>query len=287
MGNKMSIKLDGFIYSIAKEAVKEICKNGTCELEDLITKRLNEYSPNSIYSLWEETGFDIIFEEDIDENDYNYYPNPCLPDIFLQINDIIVFIIDEVNSTINEILEDEDEINLIINSSKKNKKSNKDIKNLYKPKKIKLSLDLDYIKKIKKFHIKTEKKLDTVLKDDNEKETGNVKRIKTKKGKNIKFHASLDSVFNSKNSYHIKNISFNEIQQKLIIIFMNNNFEISNSEIIKFSNKYNVFKSQLINSINEVFYEIYEENLIEFFEDDEKYKINDFQIETLKEIVKK
>ena len=65
------------------------------------------------------------------------------------------------------------------------------------------------------------------------------------------------------NSIHRSDISFTQIQTKSLELFVKNNFSVPQSELEAFAKSKGVFSNQLIESINEVCFEILDDVLIE------------------------
>ncbi|MFC2155976.1 tellurite resistance TerB C-terminal domain-containing protein [Acidobacteriota bacterium] len=62
------------------------------------------------------------------------------------------------------------------------------------------------------------------------------------------------------------------MQRELLALFVHHDYYLSKHEMEEFSRNKNVFESQLINGINEIFFDVYDDMLI--LEEEGKYTIN-------------
>jgi hypothetical protein len=117
----------------------------------------------------------------------------------------------------------------------------------------KIELDGDRIAGIKSRHAVTVDKLAEILNDDDEKPEGE-KRIET----GVRENAS--------------SLAWNPTQMELLTLFIQKDYQLFRHEMEEFVRNKNVFESQLLNGINELFFEVYDDMLI--LEEQEKYTIN-------------
>jgi SNF2 family DNA or RNA helicase len=74
-------------------------------------------------------------------------------------------------------------------------------------------------------------------------------------------------------------VEFTEMQKKFLKQFVSKNYTLPREIINSFSKKNNIFPTILINEINEMFYEVHEDNLI--LEEGEAYIISDIYRSTI------
>jgi len=149
-------------------------------------------------------------------------------------------------------------------------KLNKDLANaidlvskIYTKGKKKVLLDLDHINEVKAQHSETVEMLGEVLGDTDEADIGGVQMRK-----NV---APIQIQPTNSTGYN-KALSLNQIQIGLLNTFRENDYKMPMKEIDSFAKKHSIFKSQLIDSINENCYEIIDDILIE--ETENGYLIN-------------
>ncbi len=116
-----------------------------------------------------------------------------------------------------------------------------EIDNIYIPKRKKIELDQSAIEEVENKHENTVELLNEYLNDSLE--------IDTTTDAEIEVAVISDK---ENNSQFIPEISFNKIQEKLIMQIVENNFEINQSIVDQFATQNGVFKNQLIDSINEI-----------------------------------
>ena len=142
----------------------------------------------------------------------------------------------------------------------------------------KIKLNENEIQHIEKKHAGTVELLNEYLEEDEtvikQKNPETQVKTKAKKDKKPKEDAKKTNTAKSK-SIFIAGLDFNEIQEKLIAKIVKNSFSIGQDEVAKIALKNNLFKNQLIDSINELCSEYLDgEALIE--EDEEDYVIEEF-----------
>jgi hypothetical protein len=76
---------------------------------------------------------------------------------------------------------------------------------------------------------------------------------------------------NSKSDFEI---NFSEIETELLALFRENNFQLNDSQVSDFAKSQKQFKTSLVQKINQKFYEIHEENLVE--QNDQIYCISSY-----------
>jgi uncharacterized protein YgfB (UPF0149 family) len=161
----------------------------------------------------------------------------------------------------------------IIDSLKvdKNKKSVLlKMKQLFIPKKKKIKLNREKIVHIHSQHSTTVKKLNEVLLKGEENESPGTPGTNP----NSKSPLYLSDVFASpsREGQSLSSIPFSSIQEELLKLFHEKGYILTHSEASQFAYAHKIFKNQLINSINELFAEFFDDTLIE--ETEETYTIN-------------
>lgn len=109
-------------------------------------------------------------------------------------------------------------------------------------------------------HINTLDKLNSILSDEDTINTLNTEKIEIK------------NIENNKNNESI----FSDIEKDLIKLILEKK-ELLDEEVSNFASKHNKFKNQLINSINELAFDIFDDNIIE--EEENIYKISEYYID--------
>ncbi|MGB3468064.1 MAG: tellurite resistance TerB C-terminal domain-containing protein [Cyclobacteriaceae bacterium] len=144
-------------------------------------------------------------------------------------------------------------------------KALEEISTIYLPKRKQIKLDRTEIKKVEKKHDGTVELLSGYLETDNDSEEENA--LSREEEITIVTPQTYDSIFKSE-------ISLNKVQEELLEKIVNSSFEILQSEVDQYATQNNLFKNQLIDSINDACEELLEgEALIE--EDDENYVIEE------------
>ena len=139
----------------------------------------------------------------------------------------------------------------------------------------KIKLNKNKIQKIEKKHVGTVELLNEYLEEDKAeiKQKSPKTQVKAKPKKPKK--QTKKATVSKSESIFIAGLDFNEIQEKLITKIVKNSFSIAQDEVAKIALENNLFKNQLIDSINELCSEYLDgEALIE--EDEEEYIIEDF-----------
>ena len=144
------------------------------------------------------------------------------------------------------------------------------VSKIYEVKRKKIHLDTALIKEAQQQHSETVGLLNEYLKDEFEDENNSIKTQEIN-DKEIKIEITLKTGA-AQNSTYISDIVFTQIQTTTLEIFVKNNYSVLQNDLEAFAKSKCVFKNQLIESINENCYEIFDDVLIE--EDDEYYTIN-------------
>ena len=143
------------------------------------------------------------------------------------------------------------------------------IPSIYEVKRKKIILDNSSIKEVQKQHSGTVELLNEYLRDDFEDENNSIVSREIN-DEEIKIEITKKNDEKQK-SIFIDELDFNQIHITILEMFSKNNFSITQKEIELFAKSKGVFKNQIIENINEICFEILDDNLIE--EDDEYYTI--------------
>jgi hypothetical protein len=148
---------------------------------------------------------------------------------------------------------------------------------IYAVKRKKIKLDTSSIKEVQQHDSETVELLNEYLNDEYE-DDSNI--LKTQEINNEEATIEItQKIETAQNSNYKKDIAFTQIQTKILDIFAKNNFSVLQSELEAFAKSNGVFKNQLIESINEICYEILDDILIE--EEDEFHTINPIYYQNL------
>lgn len=146
----------------------------------------------------------------------------------------------------------------------------KSVSKVYEIKRRKIQLDMDSIKEVQQQHSGTVELLNEYLKDDYEDENNT---IKTEEINNEEIKIEITQKSNEiQHSPYLSDIAFTPIHITALELFSKSNFSVSEIEFESFAKSQGVFKNQLIESINEICYDFFDDVLIE--EEDEYYTIN-------------
>ncbi len=143
---------------------------------------------------------------------------------------------------INDLIKDRD-LDKALNAASK----------VYEIKRRKIKLNKSSIQEAKQQHSETVNLLSEYLKDD---DSGDVAAQEVQK-------ESLKEEAVAQDSTSIFSIPFNSTQIALVNLFEQNNFSVSRSDLEIFARSNNVFESRIIDSINEVCYDLLDDVLIE------------------------
>ncbi|MBK6986360.1 MAG: SH3 domain-containing protein [Bacteroidetes bacterium] len=170
----------------------------------------------------------------------------------------------------NEQLHDFEKVVSELIKDKKLEKALQGVSKIYEVKRKKIKLDTASIKEVQQQHSGTVELLNEYLKDEYEDDNNS---IKTQEINNEEVKIEITQKTNEPhNSIYLSNINLTEIHLTTLELFTKNSFSVLQSELETFSKSKGVFKNQLIESINEICYEILDDILIE--EEDEFYTIN-------------
>jgi|GEM_PF-5094146 len=149
------------------------------------------------------------------------------------------------------------------------------IKDLFRIKRKELKLDLSETQKAHQTHLVMAAKLNQVLQEEEnlENQKDDQKQISQNKEKAIDQTTNLIEFFESDTNSDSK-INFTEIESGFLSLFKENNFELGEGKVSNFAKSKKQFKNSLIKKINQKFYQIHEDNLIE--QEDEKYFIHNY-----------
>ena len=170
----------------------------------------------------------------------------------------------------NEQLHD---FEIIVSELIKDKDLDKALKNIskvYEVKRRKIQLDTASIKDVQQQHSGTVELLNEYLKDDFEDENNTIKSQEIS-NEEIKIEITQKSEEVHQSAF-VSELTFSEIHTTALELFVKSNFSVSQSELEAFAKSKGVFKNQLIESINEICYDFFDDVLIE--EEDEYYTIN-------------
>lgn len=140
------------------------------------------------------------------------------------------------------------------------------VSKIYAIKRKKIQLNSTSIKEVQAQHLGTVELLNEYLKDEYEDENNSIKTHEISNEEvEIKITQKNET---AKNSIYLDDVAFTQIHTNILEIFEKNNFSVPQIELEAFAKSKGVFKNQLIESINEICYEILDDVLIE---DDEEY----------------
>lgn len=144
------------------------------------------------------------------------------------------------------------------------------VSQIYTVKRRKIHLDTASIKEVQKQHSGTVDLLNEYLKDEFEDENNSIKTQEIN-DEEIKIEI-IQKTGVAQMSIYIRDIVFTKIHNAALEIFVKNNYSVLKIDFEAFAKLQGVFKNQLIESINDICYEILDDVLIE--EEDEYYTIN-------------
>lgn len=155
------------------------------------------------------------------------------------------------------------------------------VSQIYVPKRKKIQLDTTAIKEVQERHSGTVELLNEFLQDEFEDESNSIasqeinKEIKNQEVK-IEITPQVNTPVNSR---FISEIAFTPLHQETLELFFKNSLTVSIGELETFVKTKGAFKNQLIDSLNEICFELLDDVLIE--EEDEYYTINEHYYQTL------
>lgn len=149
-------------------------------------------------------------------------------------------------------------------------KALQNVSKIYVVKRKKIQLDTASIQEVQMQDSETVELLNEYLKDEYEDENNLIKtREINDEEVTIEITKKGDEV---QGSIYLSNIAFTSIHLKTLEIFAKRNFSVPQSELETFAKSKGIFKNQLIESINEICYEVLDDVLIE--EENDYYTIN-------------
>jgi hypothetical protein len=168
-------------------------------------------------------------------------------------------------SSTEQLREFEKIVSDLINSRDLNK-AVKAASQFYVPKRKKIELDKDAIAEAHQKHSGTVELLNEYLKDEYE---DSLSKVRTEQINSEEIQVEIQR----KTSDTPRSVSkFTDIQREFLEMFQKNNLNLTDEEIEVFARSRNVFKNQLIESVNDICYETLDDLLIE--EDEMNYSIN-------------
>jgi uncharacterized protein YgiM (DUF1202 family) len=150
------------------------------------------------------------------------------------------------------------------------KKALRKVNDIFEIKRKKIHLDSASIREVQKQHKGTIEILNEYLKEEEEDE--NIIK-QQQKSDEIAISNLLDQQENDKvKSAFLTNLCFTETQISALELFLKSNYLVSEEELETFSKSKRIFKTQLVDSINEKCYHLFDDILIE--QEDDCYTIN-------------
>lgn len=141
---------------------------------------------------------------------------------------------------------------------------------LYTPKRKKIKLDTTSIKEVHDKHAGTVNVLSEYLRDEYEDEQTNV-RSEQISSSEVQINITQKNQNSNDSQQYVTSI--NQVQSGLVELFIKNCFTLSAKEMDDFARSNSAFKNQLVESINDTFYDHIDDVLIE--EDEESYTMNE------------
>lgn len=169
----------------------------------------------------------------------------------------------------NEQLHDFEQIVSELIKDKNLEKALDAVPKIYEVKRKKIYLDRKTIKEVQQQHSGTVELLNEYLRDDFEDENNSIQSQEIN-SEEIKIEI-IQKNEDSYNSTFLSELSLNPIHVSILELFSKHNFSILQNEIEEFAKSNGVFKNQVIESINEICYDVLDDVLIE--EEDNYYSI--------------
>lgn len=145
----------------------------------------------------------------------------------------------------------------------------KSVPKIYEVKRKRISLDKTAIREVQTQHSGTVELLNEYLQDEFEDDNISIQSQEINE-QEIKIEI-VSKIAEPQQSAFLNSLALNSIQIGILSLFSKSNFSILQSEIEEFAKSQGVFKNQVIESINEVCYDVLDDVLIE--EDDDYYTI--------------
>lgn len=144
---------------------------------------------------------------------------------------------------------------------------------IYEKKRKKITLDSEAIAAVRIQNLETVERLNVILQEDEASETTATEDMDTKEIA-IQLTPQPATDKSLQDIVFVSGLDFNNNQTGLLSLFRENNCSLPVDEVNNYARSRNVFKNQLIESINDCCYEQLDDNLIEETED--RYEINEF-----------
>lgn len=149
----------------------------------------------------------------------------------------------------------------------------KEAATIYEKKRKKIALDIEDIAAVRMQNLETVERLNEILQEEEEVAETSI-MVDDNKEIAIQLTARPVAHTQAQEILFASGLDFNDHQKGLLSLFRENNCSLPAMEVNNYARSRNVFKNQLIESINDCCYEQLDDNLIEETED--RYEINDF-----------
>lgn len=171
----------------------------------------------------------------------------------------------------NEQLHDFEKIIAELIKDKDLDKALQGVSQIYVKKRRKIKLDADAITEVRQKHSSTVEILDEIMGDDFEDETSSIHSVQINKEEiQIEILQKTEPLIETQK---VNRFGLNPIQEELLGMFPKHSFTVPAAELESFARSKGLFKSQLIDSINETCYEELDDLLIE--EEEDNYIVNE------------
>lgn len=149
------------------------------------------------------------------------------------------------------------------------------IPKVYQAKRKKITLDRNTIQQVHEKHSGTVELLNEYLKDEDDTVLPELEVAGTDE---VVIEINQDSLNHDKQTL-VEGINLSDVQLELLQLFYKSNLSVDHQDIENFSKSKGMFKNQLIDSVNEAFYEVLDDVLIE--EEEDYYIINENYYQTI------
>lgn len=167
----------------------------------------------------------------------------------------------------NEQLQEFENIVSALISDKNLDKALKAVPSIYEPRRKKIKLDAKQIKDVQQQHSGTVELLNEYLQDEEDTEKTHVTTKQVGEDQlQISIIANSEIIVTHESSY-LPSLQFNVIQAGLLDRFTKGSFTLTDSEVESYAKVNGVFKNQLVDSINEITFEVLDDLLIETEDD--------------------
>jgi hypothetical protein len=250
------------------ELVKTYKENPKTFIENIISLgNLNKKNPSIENIFFEASKFISKFDKESALTLYIYYIYYDLKSNNFDNKQLTKTIQKNLFSNDEQLQEFENIVNSLI-KSKKLEQALASVPKIYEVKRKKIQLNKASIKTVQKQHSGTVELLNEYLSEEDE-----IVNITKQENKSEEINIKLEPIDGSKqNSIYTTAIAFKPIHIESLDIFAKNSFTLLQSEFETFAKSKNAFKNQLIESINEICYDFFDDVLIE--EEDNYYTIN-------------